>query len=56
MRGGKTRFFKGKAHKAESAYIDPNSPSSPDYAERHRTVSYEIAPGMTRTDVGVPTS
>lgn len=32
--------------------VDMNRPGSPDYAERHRQFSLEIAPGMKRVDIG----
>lgn len=32
--------------------VDMNRPGSPDYNQRHRQFSIEIAPGMKRVDVG----
>ncbi|QIG53897.1 hypothetical protein G6N82_06775 [Altererythrobacter sp. BO-6] len=51
-RGRKPRLIAAKRHDDLQPYIDPNSPSSPGYAERHRRKSYEIMPGMTRIDIG----
>jgi hypothetical protein len=47
----KPRLIKAK-RSACRPYVDPNSPSSPEYSERHRQTSFEIAPGMTRFDIG----
>ena len=33
---------------------DPYAPGSPDYTERHRTRSYQIASGIVREDMGAP--
>lgn len=33
-------------------YVDPNSPSSPGYSERHRRKVTEVMPGMLRIDIG----
>ena len=46
------RVIVSKPKRSEGPYRDPYAPSSPDYAERHRTTSYEIAPGIVRTDIG----
>jgi hypothetical protein len=34
--------------------VDMNRPGSPDYTQRHRQFSMEIAPGIKRVDVGAP--
>lgn len=33
-------------------YVDPNSPSSPGYSERHRRKVSEVMPGIVRVDIG----
>ena len=34
--------------------VDMNRPGSPEYTQRHRQFSMQIAPGMKRVDVGAP--
>jgi hypothetical protein len=36
--------------------VDMNRPGSPEYTQRHRRFSIEIAPGMKRVDIGAPTN
>ena len=48
------RVFRGKAFKPSLPSIDPNSPSSPDYAKRHRQFSSEMLGGFKRIDIGAP--
>ncbi len=43
-----------RTDKASTPYRDPYASTAPDCAERHRTVSYEIMPGLVRTDIGAP--
>lgn len=43
-----------KAKLPERPYVDPYRPNAPDFAERHRQHSTEIAPGLIRTDIGEP--
>lgn len=50
MRGRPPRIIRPKL--PERPYVDPNRPGSPDYAQRHQQVSYEINPGMLRVDIG----
>ena len=40
--------------KPDTPMPDPYAPSSPAYAERHRETVREIAPGLTRVDIGEP--
>lgn len=37
---------------ADEPHVDPYSPTSPNYAERHRVTRYEILPGLMREDIG----
>lgn len=45
-------FRSGLRERTNGPSVDMNRPGSPDYAERHRQFSLEIAPGMKRVDIG----
>lgn len=51
IRGQLTRIIPPKRYDS-LPYVDPNSPSSPGYSERHRRKVTEVMPGMRRIDIG----
>lgn len=51
IRGQLTRIIPPKRYE-ERVYVDPNSPGSPDYSERHREKVTEIMPGMLLIEIG----
>lgn len=51
IRGQLTRIIPPKRFD-DRPYVDPNSPSSPGYSERHRRKVTEVMPGMRRIDIG----
>lgn len=46
------RVIRGRAFKTKLPNVDPNSPSSPDYARRHRQFSCDLPQGFKRIDNG----
>lgn len=46
------RIIPMKRYDSYRPYIDPNSPTSPQYAERHRRKVTEVMPGIKRVDIG----